>query len=353
MPAVELSVLEQAVANRAFARAYYFHGEDDFQKEAAARSLIDAAIDPATRDFNLETRRGGELDAETLASILATPPMMADRRVIVVRDMTALKKDARSALDAYLASPAPDLVLLLLAPADAKVDAALQKRCDTVDFAPPDGSRLQRWIVNHVKTALNGTITPDAADLLTSAVGNDLPTLATELEKLMSYTSGATIDEDAVSAIVGIRRGETLGDLLDRIAARDAKGALGMLEVILGQPKTNAVTIVMALSTQMFGIAFARASLDRGMPASRVSGELFGFLKSGGGAYTGRPWGEATAAWSSAVRHWPAADLERALDSLLVADIALKESRVSTDEQILTSLILTLCASGPKRAAAA
>ena len=353
MPAAELSAIEQAIANRAFAPAYYFHGDDDFQKEAAARSLIEAAVDPATRDFNLETRRGSELDAETLASLLATPPMMAERRVIIVRDVTALKKDARTALDAYLASPAPDLVLVLLAPAEAKVDPGLQKRCDTVDFAPPDGSRLQRWIVNHVKTALKGTITPEAADLLTSAVGNDLPTLATELEKLMSYTAGAAIDDEAVSAIVGIRRGETLGDLLDRIAARDAKGALGMLEVILGQPKTNAVTIVMALSTQMFGIAFARASLDRGMPASRVAGELFGFLKSGGGAYTGRPWGEATAAWSGAVRHWPAADLEQALESLLVADIALKESRVSTDEQILTSLILTLCAGGRKRATAA
>ena len=352
MPVVELSALEQAVVDRAFAPAYYFHGDDDFQKEAAARSLIDAAVDPATRDFNLETRRGSELDGETLASLLATPPMMADRRVIVVRDVTALKKDARTALDAYLASPAPDLVLVLLSAADSKLDAALQKRCDSVEFAPPDGSRLQRWIVHHVATVLKGTITPDAADLLTSAVGNDLPTLATELEKLMSYTSGATIDDEAVSAIVGVRRGETLGDLLDRIAARDARGALGMLDVVLGQPKTNAVTVVMALSTQMFGIAYARASLDKGTPASRITGELFNFLKAGGGAYTGRPWGEATTAWSGAVKHWHAPDLQRALESLLVADIALKESRVSTDEQILTSLILTLCAGGPKRAAA-
>ena len=352
MPVVEPDALDQAIASRAFASAYYFHGDDDFQKEAAARKLIDAVVEPATRDFNLETRRGGDLDGEILGSLLGTPPMMAERRMIVVRDVPGLKKDARAALDAYLKAPASDLVLLLLAPADAKLDATLQKRCDSVDFAAPDGSRLQHWIVNHVKTALGGRITPEAADLLMSAVGNDLPTLATELEKLMSYTNGATIDDDAVSAIVGVRRGETLGDLLDRIAARDAKGALGMLDVVLGQPKTNAVTIVMALSTQMFGLAFARASLDRGVPASRIPGELFGFLKSGGGAYTGRPWGEATAAWSANVRHWPAADLERALDALLGADIALKESRVSTDEQVLVSLILALCAGGRDRVAA-
>ena len=82
--------------------------------------MIDAAVDPATRDFNYETLRGADLDAETLGSILGTPPMMADRRMVVIRDVNALKKDARAALDAYLKRPAPDLVLVLLAPSGVK-----------------------------------------------------------------------------------------------------------------------------------------------------------------------------------------------------------------------------------------
>ncbi|MDQ3673474.1 MAG: DNA polymerase III subunit delta [Gemmatimonadota bacterium] len=351
MPVVELSALEEDFTKREFARAYYFHGDDDFQKDVAVRQLIEAAVDPATRDFNLEVRRGGDLEGESLASLLGTPPMMAERRMVVIRDVPALRKEARAALDAYLRAPASDLVLLLVAPSEARQEAALVKRCASVDFVAPDGSRLQRWIVKHVD-ALGGKIAANAADLLTSAVGADLSMLATELEKLMSYTGGAPIDEDAVSAIVGVRRGETPGDLLDRIAARDVKGALGMLDVVLGQPKTNAVTLLMALSTQMFGIAYARALRDRGLAASRLSGELFGFLKAGGGAYTGRPWGEATAAWAKAVDHWSASELEAALDALLGADIALKESRVSSEEQVLTSLILNLCAGSSGRAAA-
>ena len=42
--------------------------------------------------------------------------MMADRRAIVIRDLSALRKDARGALDGYLRRPAPDLLLLLVAP---------------------------------------------------------------------------------------------------------------------------------------------------------------------------------------------------------------------------------------------
>jgi hypothetical protein len=44
-------------------------------------------------------------------------------------------------------------------------------------------------------------------------------------------------------------------------------------------------------------------------------------------------------------------ELEAAIDALLAADYALKESRLSSDEQILTSLVLTLCGSSRRVAA--
>jgi len=48
--------------------------------------------------------------------------------------------------------------------------------------------------------------------------------------------------------------------------------------------------------------------------------------------------------WASTADRWTAPELDRALDLLLEADTALKESRVSTDEQLLASLVLALCA---------
>src|SRR3954469_8832627 len=97
-----------AIQDKKFASAYYLSGEDDFLKEDALRHLLDAAVDPSTRDFNLDQRRGADLDAESLASLLAMPPMMAERRVVVVRDVGALRKDARTALEKHLRSPVPD-----------------------------------------------------------------------------------------------------------------------------------------------------------------------------------------------------------------------------------------------------
>jgi DNA polymerase III subunit delta len=335
MPAVLERAYRKSLQRGEFERVYYFHGEDDFLKEQSVRELVAAAVDPSTRDFNLDIRAAAELDAETLGSLLGTPPMMAERRVVVVRDVAALRKDARAVLDRYLEDTAPDVTLILVAPAGekAKVDKALEARAATVEFAPLTGDRVPRWITHHVETVLGARITPEAAELLQQAAGNELAALAAELDKLASYAGGGTIDEAAVADVAGVRRGETLGDFLDRVAARDAAGALALLPHILAQPKTSAVSIVMALTTQMLAIGW-------GITRSRA--DYFELLKSGK-AFPMRPWGEAARAWSAAERHWDDDAIDAALDALLAADIALKETRLSSDTQLLTNLVLAIC----------
>jgi DNA polymerase-3 subunit delta len=342
-------LLRDALRDKQFAAVYYLFGEDDFLKEQAVRQLVEAAIDPATRDFNLEVRRGADLDGETLGSLLGTPPMIAERRVLVVREVGALRKDARMALDRYVQSPAADAVVILVAPAGAKVDRTLSGRTTALEFEPLTGDRVPKWIAFHAETQLGVPITPDAVALLQSAVGTDLPQLAIELDKLASFTGGNVIDEAAVSAVAGVRRGETLGAFLDAVAARNAATALELLPGVLAQPKASAVTIVMALTAQTMAIAWGRARFKRGLAPSHVTGELFGLLKEAGSVFTGRPWGEAVDAWTLAAVRPDESDsdgsmLEAALDALLATDVALKESHLSSDEQLLSNLVLQLCA---------
>ena len=52
--------LHAALKKREFDPVYYLYGDDDFLKDISVRELVDAAVDPATRDFNLELRRGAE-----------------------------------------------------------------------------------------------------------------------------------------------------------------------------------------------------------------------------------------------------------------------------------------------------
>ncbi|MGI9077644.1 MAG: DNA polymerase III subunit delta [Gemmatimonadaceae bacterium] len=335
--------LKRAIEDRSFDPVYYFHGENDFSKEEAGRQLIDAVVDPSTRDFNLEVRRGGDLDASTIASLLSTPPMMAERRMVVVRDVASLKKDARAVVEKYVAKPSRDTVLLLLAAADsAKVDKVFQQSATVVAFSALNENQLHQWII---RQASNGgaTITERASQLLHAAVGNDLPQLATEIDKLISYSSDQPIDADAVTSVVGVREGETLPDFLDCIARRDSLGASALLPQILAQPKINPVYLVMIMTIHILAIAWGRAKSDEGMSASILEREYFGLLKETGSGLTGRPWGDAIRAWVAAVPKWSTESLDHAIEALLVTDNALKDTRVSSEEQVMSSLVLALC----------
>lgn len=341
--------LHAALKKRVFDPVYYLFGEDDFLKEQATRDLIDAAVDPSTRDFNLEIRRASELDAEGLDALLSTPPMLADRRVVVLREVDKLKKGPRMLLDRYLARPAHDTVLVLVAPSSAKTDKTLSAHATAVEYAPLTGDRLPRWVSHQAEHTLGRKITPEAVALLVEAVGGDLAQLAVELEKLASYST-ATIDEHAVAEVVGVRRGESLGDLLDAVAARDVGTALGLIPIVLQLSKTTAVSVVMALTVQTLALGYGEATLAAGSSPRGLFNELMALLKDTG-AFPHRPWGEAVNAWTKHATRWTATEVDAALQALLAADAALKETRLSSPEQLLTTLVLALCGRATRRAA--
>ena len=341
--------IHAALKTRVFDPVYYLFGEDDFLKEQTTRDLLDAAVEPSTRDFNLEIRRASELDPEALDALLSTPPMLAERRVVVLREVDKLKKSARTLLDKYLTRPAHDTVLVLVAPSGTKSDKTLSTRATTVEFSPLTGDRLPRWVAYHAQHVLGRTITPEAITLLIEAVGGDLAQLAVELEKLASYST-EVIDEHAVADVVGVRRGESLGDLLDAVAAKDVGAAIGLIPIVLQLPKTNAVSIVMALTVQTLALGFGEATLASGKSPRGLFNELMALLKDTG-AFPFRPWGEAVNTWTKHAPRWTAAEIDASLHALLTTDAALKETRLSSPEQLLTTLVLALCAQAPRRAA--
>src|ERR687891_1609392 len=99
------TLLAEAIKTGRFDPVYCLVGENDFRKEEALRQVLGSATDPSTRDFNLDVLRGSDADPQALEVALSSLPMMAERRVVVVRDPAALRKQARTRLMAYLENP--------------------------------------------------------------------------------------------------------------------------------------------------------------------------------------------------------------------------------------------------------
>ncbi|NIP81054.1 MAG: hypothetical protein GWM90_18280, partial [Gemmatimonadetes bacterium] len=94
MPALSHERLTRQLREGERGGVFFLHGEEDHLKRLAAREVVAAHLDPGTRDFNMDEVRGGEVEAETLASLIQTPPMMAEWRVVVVRDTESLAGSA-------------------------------------------------------------------------------------------------------------------------------------------------------------------------------------------------------------------------------------------------------------------
>jgi DNA polymerase-3 subunit delta len=336
--------LEQAygtLKRGAIAAVYYLTGGEETLKDELVAAIVDAALDAAGRDFNLDVRAAGDLDGEALHALVETPPMLAERRVVIVRGIDQWRKNARvwDVLHRYLARPSATTVLLLTQSGDDPPDARIAAASShvTVNGLKPD--QVTRWVAHRAARAGVG-LTPDAAAHLTAAVRGDLGHLARELEKLAAAAVGdAPISAEVVAQLVGVRRGETVQDWVDAIVARDARRALDLLEVVLARSGTSAVQLVAAVGTALVGVRLARAVADAGTPWPRVEAAVFAAIRS---ARPGRlrNWRVEAAAWTRAARDWPAEHLARALAATAGADRRLKSTTITDEHGILESMLL-------------
>src|SRR3990172_10287244 len=90
MPALDFDAFLRSLKRGEILPAYYFHGDQDLLKDDALRDLLAVALDPSTRDFNLDRRRAPELTAQDFTTLALTPPMLTARRAGVVGEAGGL-----------------------------------------------------------------------------------------------------------------------------------------------------------------------------------------------------------------------------------------------------------------------
>ena len=322
---------------------YLLHGDEEVLKDEAMRALVDATVG-SSRDFNLDIRFAPDLTPEAFHALVNTPPMLAERRAVIIRGVEQLgkrKTKLRDEVVRYLASPNPTTLLVLVVAAGEEADADLVRASTSVALDALSAERVPRWL-QHRASTLGVTLAADATELLLKAVGNDLSTLSRELEKLASLTAGVggrPVTVDDVSNLVGVRRDETVFDLVEAALERRVARAAQLVEPVLEQAGMSGVRIVSLLGTHLVGTALARAERDRGVPAARLPDTIYRQMQSVR-PYGMRSYKEEAARWTAWSALWTARELGRALRAALAADNALKTATVSDDRGIVTQLVL-------------
>ena len=318
------------------AGGWFLHGDAIRLRDDAARQLVDAALDPATRDFNYDQFHGEDVTGEQLASTLAMPPMMAERRVVFVRDVERLATRARDVLKRAAAKLPPDIALIVTATIPKGSRAAfyrdLKKSCRTLEWSTPRAAEIPGWIRDRARARWGFDLSPAVAQLIAGAVGSDLSTLDAELEKLSQLPADRRTEAE-ISALIPRTHRIDRWSWLDLVASRNYRRALRELEDVLTSERGVGLVAGLVEHHLLLGLA-----LDTGTAGLRT------VLSETGRGYLS--WKAGT--YARQARGWTVDELDRALRALHRADRQLKSGR--GDPPVLADLLLSL---GQMRSASA
>jgi DNA polymerase III subunit delta len=335
--------LFRSLAKGELSPVYYLYGPEDVLKDEALRSILDRALDPAMRDFNLDQRSAGQLDPEQLHALCNTLPMMADRRVVVIREVEIWrrKSKARSEFLRYLERPSPQTVVVLIqGSGEEDEDKELARGSYTVRLDSLPADRAAKWLLRRAGS-LGVNLEPAAAEHLVYSVGPELGALSSELAKLASLPEDQPLTPDQVGELIGVRRGETQWDWRNAVLEDQSGRAVSLLASILDQSGMSGVKLVTLLGTTFIGLGVSRRLYDKGQRGRNLEDGIFrALLRSRPAGLLG--YKEEAARWSQLLSRWSASRIDAAIAACLTADQALKSTTISGELGVLTDLVLSI-----------
>ena len=256
----------------------------------AARTAIDEAVgaDPnlSVEEFAFATG----VDMQPVLDALLTPPFLADRRIVVIRDIELIggasaaaddeDDDAGDAGDAdasdasanalsdgsglermlaYLASPSDFAHLILVHGGkrlSIKLVNAIKKVGVVVDTEPPKSAKaLSSWVEQHIQQSAV-RIDRAGVTLISANLGEDVGLLDNLLDRLAAtYGQGARIGVDEVSLHLGAEGSVPSWDLTDAIDQGDADTAIHVLRRLTGAGERHPLAVMAVLQSHFERIA--------------------------------------------------------------------------------------------------
>lgn len=307
--------------------AYLLAGAEPLLRDDAWAALDRAVVGDGARDFNLDRLEVGKVGAGRLEEVLGILPIMAPRRLVLVRELEGrgAKIDAAwaSALEKALPRVAAEGTSVLVV-ATPKVDKrqkwvkAFREPAARVDCDAPTRSRELGQFLAREAERQGVRLEVEAAELLAERIGPQLLLLRQEIEKAALLAGeGVPIERRHIERSVASVAEEPVWDLTDAIGQGRSADAVALLARMMNQ----------------------------GAPAPAVLGALASHFRKLVRVGTGEPVGGppfVIRKLEDQARRLPARRLIACLRAIHRADVELKGGSVLAPERALEQLVLGL-----------
>lgn len=179
-----------------------------------------------------------------------TLPFLAERRIVVLREVGRFRSEELAPLLEYLEDPSPTTVMVLVAgggQTSTRLTNAVRKVGHITDVTVPSGRGRATWLGEQL-AASPLKFERAAADLLNEHLGEDMGRLPGILSTLAAaYGDGATLDVDDVGPFLGEAGGVAPWDLTDAIDAGGTELAIAHLHRMLDAGERHPLVIMATL----------------------------------------------------------------------------------------------------------
>jgi DNA polymerase-3 subunit delta len=299
---------------------YFLYGDETFLIDDALQQLQEMALGEGLRDFNLNVYYGSDVDVEQVRDAIETLPMMAQVRVVVLKEAQELTDKEWESLMPIIDEPVPTTAFICVA---SKIDKRKKhikrfiERGAVVEFKRPFDNQIPDWIVTIAKKH-SIKLDRDAVDLIHQFVGSNLQDINAEVQKLAQFIggSGKVATADDVLQVVSRIKVDSVFDLTDAIGHNDRARALYCLANLLDHGQ-NEVGVLSLVSRHVRILKLINDGMKEGLSGQRLSsraGVAPYFLKS----------------YIEQARHWNERKIDHTFQALLDTDRALKSSPVAS-----------------------
>ena len=227
------------------APVYYLMGDEDYFIDKLSDAIVEAVLTEDEKDFNLDILYGAEAEMDKVIELAHAYPMMAEKRVVLVREAQAMR--SIEGLETYLAHLTPTTVLIFCHK-HGKLDTrkAAAKAIQQVGVIYESKRLYDNQVASFISQYLhkhNVDIEPQAIQMLASHVGSDLSRLTTEMDKLLlALNGGRVVGASLVEEQTGVSKDFNDFELQSALAQRNIFRANQIVKYYQGNPRSFFIT---------------------------------------------------------------------------------------------------------------
>lgn len=223
---------------------YLLQGEESYYIDVISDYIEKNVLTDAEKGFNQTVFYGKDSDPVNIAESSMRFPMMSQKQVIIVKEAQSLNKIEN--LAPYAERPLGSTILVLAhkyktVDARGKLVKAIKKNGVVFNSEKLYENKIPGWIDSYLKDH-NYTITPQAAQLLTSFLGTDLSKIANELNKLVIAVKDSNrITPEHIEKNIGVSKDYNVLELQNALGQKDVLKANKIINYFGANPTQNPI----------------------------------------------------------------------------------------------------------------